>query len=236
MNRALFASAACAALVLGAVACSSVTVDEAAESTTERLDEPTEIAFFQTVRGRIDANQSVTYAFHGERGWAVDVLAATPDQKLAWSAPSVVVVDESTGATLFDHAEGLPVQGRSGHTVGLPSTGRYLVTLAPAYAGQPDEAFSLEIEAQIPCGPGGVRSACPASLSCQSGQCWPADLGPQRCDASGAGTGCVPAGHSECDVDPRQMCLPNSFICGRTGGTETPQSCLGSGAGLCCRK
>ena len=239
MKRVLFAAAAVLlGASIGTVACApeSAPAPEIAESTTAHLDEPTELAFFQTARGRIDVGKSVTYAFRGERGWKVDVLSATPSQTIAWNAPHVVVVDEATGATLLDYADLLPVQGPSGHTIELPSTGRYLVTLSPAVVGQSQDAFTLQIEAQIPCG-SAAATACPASLTCQSGQCWPAELGPQRCDASGAGAGCIPPGRSECDSVPRQTCQYNTFICARTGGTETPSSCLGSAInGVCCRK
>jgi hypothetical protein len=227
-----------AALVLGAsVACASTPAPEVGESAGAQLDEPIALALFETVHGRIDANASVTYAFRGERGWKVDVLAATPDQHVAWNAPHLVVLDEATGTTLFDEDDALQVQGRSGHTIELPSTGRYIVTLSPTYVGQAQEAFALQVEAQIPCGTNAAAATCPSSLTCQSGQCWPAELGPQRCDASGVGPGCVPAGHSECDSAPRQTCQLNTFICARTGGTETPSSCLGSATtGVCCRK
>jgi hypothetical protein len=226
---------AAAALALAAsVACSSAPVTEVAESASAHVDDPAELSFFQAVRGRIDADQSVTYAFRGQRGWTVDVLAATPDRKLAWSAPSVVVIDETTGATLLDESDSLPVQGQSGHTIELPSTGRYTVALTPYTSGIADEAFTLQLEAQIACGEG---AACPASLTCQAGRCWPAGLGPQHCDANGVGAGCVPAGHSECDAVPRQTCQLNAFVCGRTGGTETPSSCLGTATnGVCCLK
>jgi hypothetical protein len=229
-------------LALTSAACATAPIDDArstSAATSEEAARP--IRFFDVAQGSLGVDEAATFTFEGRRGWTVEVIAATPNQELALYAPHLTVTDAATGAVLSDQDDALPVQGRSGHAVVLPSDGTYVVRVAPTAPGRTQAVFTLEVEAAVACT---TTANCPAMLTCQgasgssTGRCWPADLGPQRCDASGHGEGCVPVGRTECEAaDLGNSCQVNSFLCGRVGGQEVAKGCFGSSrGGVCCHQ